>query len=254
MTRSLAILAAVLALCATARASGPMMLLSIMDSGSQVAGLLARYEFVSDASDTSGYGNNGSLSNSAAVANGVLYTQSSGTNFVHIPDFAYPTNDFSAFIWVCATNTNNRWIFNHWNNVAGSYRSWGIAMANTAWTTTPKPDGNEFSVILSSNGGATQLKGYWVDESITGAWHHVGFTFDSGTLLLYLDGTAATLAESQRDAAMGGVYDSAYALGIGADSVDSGGRNPCYGAFDDARIYGRALEPNEVFQIYSEGR
>lgn len=95
---------------------------------------------------------------------------------------------------------------------------------------------------------AAYLGGSWVyveadDVLAPGAWQHLACAYDGAHLVAYVDGAEV----SESDATGVFAETDAYPLVIGA-SVDETGdvQNAATGAFDDVRIYGRALSPDEI--------
>jgi hypothetical protein len=89
----------------------------------------------------------------------------------------------------------------------------------------------------------------------TGEWHHVAFTADGSTMVIYQDGVAlADVAYS------GALVDTVIPnLGIGVKTNNTGevanGGNPGYwdGLIDDLGLWKRALTPAEIDAIYQAG-
>jgi hypothetical protein len=79
-----------------------------------------------------------------------------------------------------------------------------------------------------------------------GAWHHVAGTYDGSLISLYIDGLLAT-----QQVASGALPVTTDPLAIGDKPGSSSALNFFYGNIDDVRIYGSALPPTEVAQLYN---
>jgi hypothetical protein len=79
----------------------------------------------------------------------------------------------------------------------------------------------------------------------SGDWHHVGFAIDSGVLKFYGNGRLMSTHSS--------VSISSITKDTEIGSNNNGSNGHFGGDMDDVRIYSRALEPHEVFQLYQWG-
>lgn len=77
-----------------------------------------------------------------------------------------------------------------------------------------------------------------------GAWHHVAGTYDGTTLRLYVDGTVVASA-----AATGLIPSTTNALAIGGRNGGTLASERFAGVIDDVRIYGRALNLQETYDL-----
>jgi hypothetical protein len=69
-----------------------------------------------------------------------------------------------------------------------------------------------------------------------GAWHHVGFTWDGASRILYVDEVAvATDTQTNLATSVGGLY-------VGAGATLASG-SFWSGLIDDVRVYNKAVEP-----------
>ncbi|CAK9037528.1 Type IV pilus assembly ATPase PilB [Durusdinium trenchii] len=96
--------------------------------------------------------------------------------------------------------------------------------------------------------------GTWSNTYAPGAFHHVAqvVNLTAGTVELYVDGELKD-TDSFTPGSVGQDYGSnPWQIGI-ADPAASDWRWPAHGVVDDARIYNRALTPEQVEQIYSSG-
>ncbi len=80
----------------------------------------------------------------------------------------------------------------------------------------------------------------------TGQWYHVFATYDGETLRLYIDGEEV----DSETGPSGNIDNNTGPLGVGS-SPSSPTFAPFYGTIDDARVYNRALDPDEVAQLAS---
>lgn len=80
---------------------------------------------------------------------------------------------------------------------------------------------------------------------VDGRWHHLAATFDGSVLKLYVDGTLAARGALALDTA-------GPELNVGR-SPGSQYSEHLDGLLDDLRVYGRALEADEIAALYHEG-
>jgi subtilase family serine protease len=99
----------------------------------------------------------------------------------------------------------------------------------------------EFSVAGVSNGTIT------VSPPSTGFWHHLAATYDGSSLLsFYIDGLLVT-----QQVASGTLPITTDPLVIGNKPGNSSAVDFFYGDIDDVRIYGSALTPSQIAQLYN---
>jgi len=176
---------------------------------------------------------------------------SSTTNF-HIPfnaTFFGQTNNVSAFAWVKTTDTGSvNTIFSHYQT-GGNRRKWAIAT---------RSDG-VLEIDISADGGLTNFKSYKSRISLNNDdWWHVGFTFTTNTLAVYVngqriddsiidkvaDGTVNTLFNNTTDGLMIGAFTSSGTTGT----------NTLDGNIDDVTYWSVVLDADEVRELYNAGR
>lgn len=97
--------------------------------------------------------------------------------------------------------------------------------------------------VIAVNSGGTKAEFASSSATVTsGAYHHLAMTFDSTTVIMYLDGT------SVGSAALSGTLKKSTAIPIciGSQATNAGF---FHGAVDDARIYSRALSSSDITQL-----
>jgi len=84
-----------------------------------------------------------------------------------------------------------------------------------------------------------------------GTWHHVFMTFDTTTLILYVDGVAGTPVTTGGSSIISGTHSTV--IGAYDPAGDIGGGLGLYwgGSIDEVRLYNRALSEAEISTIYS---
>jgi 1,4-alpha-glucan branching enzyme len=78
------------------------------------------------------------------------------------------------------------------------------------------------------------------------AWHHLAGTYDGSLISLYIDGVLAT-----QQVASGSMSVTTDPLAMGNKPGNSSALSFLYGNIDDVRIYGSALPPAQVAQLYN---
>ena len=153
----------------------------------------------------------------------------------------------SAFVWVKGSDTGaNDAIFGHWDTSANK-RSWLIYHDNSS--------SRKLIILLSDDGtfNSSHRRYYTTSANIIdGNWHLAGFTWNSGTLKLYVDGVEAAVTKTYDDA-ITTLYNADINLMIG--SYLDGGSLTGYltGSIDDVRLYNQAIPTSEIQQNYFAG-
>lgn len=213
-------------------------------------GLVLHLPFDTDASDSSGRGNNGTYVGSPSLVKGIIGTQalhyntdtsSSTYNYVTLgtpADLQFSTNiNFSVSLWVRLTKGSLSGDLPFLCNAEGSY-------SNPGYTFAPSYKLGGWSWSLGSSGL------YGTDGSINdGKWHHLLYSFDrSGLGITYLDG-------KQVDATLdigSGDLDTGNPTNIGQDPTgnysESGAAD-----IDDLGIWTRVLSAYDAWTIYHVG-
>jgi len=150
--------------------------------------------------------------------------------------------------WIKGAGQNNIAIIDKysWEN---NMRSWSVESTTTG-------DYDKLRIILSDDGGWNA--GHRMDyrSSITvfdDTWHYFAFTFDSGTLKLYIDGTEDTNVTKSQDDAITTLYDTRYPLYLSGIMNSGTGNmgNLFNGAIQSPFIYNRALTATEITDLYN---
>jgi hypothetical protein len=206
-----------------------------------MSGLAAYYQFNStsgtSATDASGNGNTGTLSNATFTASGKFYYGYSATNTsarVTVADSAsLGLTSFTIATWANFTTTT------------GSQYFMEKAVLSTA--------DNYFFYWQTGTGytcgfydGATFQQMTVAGTPTTGTWAHFACTYDNTTkaLKIYKDGTSiGTSTVSNSPVANTG------SLGVGWNVY--GGAGSFTGLLDDARLYSRALTASDITELYN---
>jgi prepilin-type N-terminal cleavage/methylation domain-containing protein len=187
------------------------------------------------AKDSSGYGNDGTLSGSHYVgdspsSNG--YSLSfDGSNNVKINNFSHTTQGMTVGAWIKTLGTGEG---NRYDSIV---RRWY--------------PGFLFAIMENVESNAGRIRVYlWDDHegSLTGItaindnrWHYVMFTWDSGgTVDIYVDGK---IDQSKTDFSINKTIEMNGIVYIGSNFN---------GLIDDVRIYSRALTAYEVQTLYAQ--
>jgi len=114
-------------------------------------------------------------------------------------------------------------------------------------------DANEkFNVYISDDGsdGATHIKNYVYNTALAVAtWHQVSFTFDTGILTMYVNGSAVTPVKTT-DAAITTIHNSTANLTIGSQLSTGAAAEFYTGEIDDVAIFSRVLTATEISELY----
>nr|QNT35644.1 hypothetical protein GNCGGNMO_00006 [uncultured Methanosarcinales archaeon] len=219
----------------------------------------------SQTNDTSGEGNNGTLTNMNTTGNGNATSGWQGVDggqwdnrsvvfagdqlrFDGGDDHVNCGNDASLNIadaitvagWVKGnTQADSRGLISKMSGGVNT-RSWSIYSESTS---------NKLTMILSQYGTyPANCKLYTTSISVLdGTWHHISFTFTSNTLKIYVDGVEDTGVTKTTDNTVSSLYSSSDDVCIGAFSNPS---NYLNGDIDEVRIYNRTLSGDEIYRQY----
>jgi prepilin-type N-terminal cleavage/methylation domain-containing protein len=151
------------------------------------------------------------------------------------------TTKLTAMTWVKGLSQANSAVIGQFDT--SGQRSWLINSLNGA-----------LRVALSSDGGATNAKDYSTTTAIAfdGNWHLVGFSFDAGTLSLYVDGVSVATTKAT-DGTCASLFDSSADLTIGC-SLSSGTQSNLFtGSIDDTRVYSEIVPTSQIKELYYSG-
>jgi len=209
-------------------------------------GLISCYEFdeTSGTTATDAHGSNdGTVTGATINQTGKIDKAYSfdGNDKVTFGTFNAGTSAMSAFCWVKTSLTSAQMIFTKYDYGSGD-RSWNMNMTAAG----------KLQVYISDNGTAAK-KIYYTDDSINdNDWHLVGFTFDSGTLKLWIDGVDAAVTKTTDDAATS-IHQSSKMVGVGFQ-INNGSYVVSYqGLIDQPGLWSKALSTNEISALYNSG-
>ncbi|MHC4316150.1 MAG: LamG domain-containing protein, partial [Planctomycetota bacterium] len=150
-------------------------------------------------------------------------------------DFKFGTGDFSMGAWVKTSATNKSYIIDNYHGAVGEV---GCQLVMNA-------DGTVYFEVR----GGTLLQ---ITSTVTinnGAWHHIFGSADrDSSMNLYIDGASAATGGTNSDN-----IDNSNPVLIGVNTWQSDPLGNFFGGIiDDARIYNRALDANDIYPIPSE--
>jgi len=165
----------------------------------------------------------------------------SGSNYINCPNNIPLTNNFTVSVWFKLNAYVTGSIINKWYaDNSNAHRSW-IMSTDTATS--------KMLVILSSDGTYTNptIKRYSVAVNLN-EYTNLTFTFATGTLTVYKNGTLATVTK-ELDASFTTVYDNpTRPIQVGYFYDFSNSFNQANVGI--AQIYNRVLSPTEILQNY----
>jgi hypothetical protein len=191
--------------------------------------------------DSSGNGNTGAVSfggnggawTSSGMVNGALYVDGNGTQVIVSNSASLnPVNGITVAAWV--------------NDASGG------------WYNTPRilekgKTDNQYALFVNSSGTSLEFLVSGVSNGVItagvpslGGWHHLAGTYDGSSLMsFYIDGQLVT-----QQVASGGMPVTTDLLTIG-NRPGGGLAYQLNGFVDDVRIYGSALAPSQIAQLYN---
>ena len=168
-----------------------------------------------------------------------------------IPVYEDLTDEMSAFIWAKGNEQISKSFFGQGGAGVGiNKRSWRLMTGD--WSFEDK-----LAVYLSDDGTASfgHRKYYYTDSAIAfdNYWHHVGFTWNSGTLKLYVDGKEASVTKDNDDA-ITSLYNTDADVSIGCDvTIPPPATYLFAGYLDEAYIFNKQASITEIDNIYLSG-
>jgi hypothetical protein len=212
---------------------------NVLATAPSLAGLVARYEFEGNVSDSSGNGHDGivygaptypaGVSGLAIELDGVFdYVSIPGSN---TPGGAFDINDtitVTAWIKVAAFDTDFATI---------------ISKGDSAWRLARNVDNDQLE-FASTGVTAGSIYGHIAGTTSVddGQWHHVAGVYDGSGLYLYIDGVLDAW-----DDATGFINNTSYEVCIGENAEATG--RLWNGLLDDVRVYSRALPHSEIVSL-----
>ena len=198
---------------------------------------VALYEMENNANDTSGNGNNGNQSNvsftSTDPIRGTYEASFNGSSSkIVLPSVLNGlTNTYSFSVWAKIDNTDNFAFFDSDPT---------INVSTNFLRFTLHQNGNYYFDF--GNNSTARLTGTTPSDWRDGNWHHFVFVSTSTQKLVYVDGSlfnnlSSTVAISGKSNLTVGHYLTNYADG----------------EYDQLRIFNRALDGTEAYQLYAEG-
>lgn len=163
-------------------------------------------------------------------------------------DFNFGTL-MSAFLWVKSSSSSlsgGENLFSHSDN-AGNQRGFEIRVAT---------DTSKYEVYLSSDGqnSASSRKIYVSSVTVfDNSWHLIGFTWNNGSLKLYIDGVEDTAVSKPSDANITTIHDSTSSLNIGSKQAGGAGTLFFAGQLDEPALWSSELTSGQIFSIYNSG-
>lgn len=182
------------------------------------------------AKDYSGYGDTGTLGNSAAFVAG------NGGNAVDLPT----TNSFVNIPSTPAISLNTTVTVSYWQKAPSQGGNYRIIVwkrdATSGWSLQSDPT-DRLYLRIDTSAGANQ-GGCYMSGTFDGVWHHIVYVINNGTVRCYRDGVSQGTAS----------YNQGSGFGQSTPILQMRGS---IGTYDDLRIYNRALSAAEVTGIYN---
>lgn len=193
--------------------------------------------------DRTPYSNDGVVTGATVGADYTSFVASNSDN-VRIPDSASlsPTSAMTAMCWVDGAGQGNKYIVAHYD-YGNNQRAFALRTQSSG----------ELSVAISDDG--TGLAGHMKHyiSSITAfdnIWHLVGFTFDAGTLKLFVDGLEDTSITKPTDDPITTIHNAASDVMVGCALSNDSPVSLFDGDLKKPRMWNRALTAAEWLSAY----
>lgn len=128
-----------------------------------------------------------------------------------------------------------------------SKRVWGIALNNKDGDWQPN---DRLAILLGDpNDGTVEYIGRYEQDLSTDTNYHIAFTFDSGTLVFYLNGVETSLT-TVLGAVPASLFSTDTDLTLGTFLNNEVIEDPSKTRQDEARIYDHELSASEIWQLH----
>ncbi|MEO1096707.1 MAG: LamG-like jellyroll fold domain-containing protein, partial [Bacteroidota bacterium] len=228
-------------------------------SGELVSSLVAYLPFDGNANDISGNGLNGTVNGATLIADREGNTNGA-YSFDGVDDeitiLSQPalnmTQALSVSVWVKAiphSTGDNAGIVIAKHDGSGNERSWSIG-TNAVGSSI----GSRMQVTVSANGTnqSNAFKTYYTSIDVfDNTWHHVAFTFDAGTLKLFVDGSEDTNAVKYIDGNISTLHTSTTSVTVGHHYMSGVPSKFLEGDIDDVQIYAQSLDEQQISMLAS---
>ena len=212
--------------------------------------LVAEYKLDGNANDSWG-GKNGTLHGTTTVTadcpQGSCLSFNGSSDYINIADDAVFNfgSKMTAMAWIKGSSQSDKYFLGHYDG-SGNNRSWLAGSISS----------NKFVVLLSSNGSwdSGYRKSYYSSvAAFDNVWHLVGFTWNSGSLKLYIDGQDVSVTKTYDDS-FTAIYNSSGNLSLGTYLVGGAPASSYYaGLIDEARMYNEAIPTSKIKEQYYAG-
>ena len=172
-----------------------------------------------------------------------------GSDFVLIPDPNESTTSLTVMCWLKTSATGDSSVVMGHQDINNNNRSWVITMSKSG-----SGSGTKFRVVLDElgTGNPAFQKDYWATTGTVsdGTWHHCAFSWDSGTLKLFVDGVEQSVTKDL-DASFTSIKDSAGKMSLACVLNGDTGLAITAVQLADVRLYDAVLTESQISSIYN---
>jgi hypothetical protein len=167
-----------------------------------------------------------------------------GSDFVRMNDHSsFTVNDqMSVFLWAKS-------------DISGVIMSqYDYGTIQRAWYI--KKESEQLRVVISDNGtyDSGHIKDYRTSASVfNNEWCLVGFTFNAGTLKLYVNGKEESTQKSANPITVISIHDSTANMVIGSYLDSNSPATPFNGLIDEILLYNAVMSESQIKQNYLSG-
>lgn len=173
------------------------------------------------------------------VQGGRCYLLDGTDDYVDCGDISNSLTALSCFAWINTTTSATGYVFSRYETLSNQ-RSFFVCVNATG----------VLDVLLSEDGQYNNSSKIYKSTATVndGDWHHVGFTWGSGTLKVYIDGAEATVTKTEDDS-FTSIHDSTNPFLIGAMRT---GIENFDGSIYGVQVFNNTLSDSEVSRIYAD--
>jgi hypothetical protein len=215
--------------------------------------LISEYRLDNNVNDSWG-NHNGAMIGTVIPSTDCIYGSCfyfNGSTYISIaddPDFNFGPR-MTAMVWVKGAPQNTKTLISNWENIVANKGGWWMGSSEN----NPY---DKLRVVITDDGSynSTHDKRYYTTNAIAfdSNWHYVGFTWNSGTLKLYIDGVEA-VATKGWDGEITSIYNNDVSINIGSYLSSGSPAGYLTGFMDDVYLYGAAIPTSQIKEQYYAG-